>query len=109
MIILDFYAANSTQSIPLPESSYLGKIDLEDIAVLDRLEITNSDSRNPLSDSNEQCFDTTDVDRRLESAITLYDSAQNNTCITSQSVEVYIAILTEASLRKTGIRALVRA
>ena len=107
--MLDFYAANSMQSIPLVESSYLGKMDLEDIAVLDRFKITNSDLSNPLSNSEEQYFDASDVDRRLESAVTLYGTAQNNTCIVSQSVEDYIEILRKASLRKTGIRVLTRA
>lgn len=109
MIMLDFYAANSMQSIPLLETSYLGEMSLEDLAVLDRLKITNSDLSNPLSNSKEQYFDASDVDRRLKSALTHYDTVQNSTCITSQSVEDYIEILRNASLRKTGIRVLARA
>ena len=107
--MLDFYAANSILSIPLPEDSYLGKMDPDGITVLNRFKITNSDSSNRLSNSEEQYFDALDVDRRLKLAVALYDTVQNNTCIVSQSAEDYIEILKKASLRKTGIRVLVRA
>lgn len=105
--MLEFYAANSLEATIPSESNYLGSLDREDIAILNNFKIVNSNADNALSHSQQQFFDLSNVNSRLELAICEYDAVQNSTCIKSQSAEKYIEIFSSAATNKTGIKVLV--
>lgn len=105
--MLDFFTANFENEIEKPEQDFLGRIDSDDVVVLDRFEITNSNLSNQLSCTEEQCFDVPGVNCRLDLAVNTYGKVQNSTCIKSESVEKYIEILKKASIKKVGVKILV--